>query len=67
MVAARQADKLSRVARVDSSRERQNINRTGTNMIDWTLAITLYLVFVGLLTTRQLLAGYLDRRGHQSR
>jgi hypothetical protein len=36
-------------------------------MIDWNLAITLYLVFVGLLTTRQLLSGFLERRSHQSR
>jgi hypothetical protein len=36
-------------------------------MIDWGLAITLYLVFVGLLTLRQLLAAFVDRRSREFR
>jgi hypothetical protein len=48
-------------------RKRQFTNRTGMKVIDWSLAITHYLVFVGLLTTRQLLAAFVDRRSHQSR
>jgi hypothetical protein len=67
MVADRQADKLFHAVWAVSIRERKITIRTGLTMIDWSLAITLYLVFVGLLTTRQLLAGFLERRCHQSR